>query len=318
MAEKNKILVVGSLAYDHVMQYDGFFKNAMIPGHYNLVVTASNRAVFYGGCSGNIAYSLKLLNENPVIMTVAGSDFEEYKNWLTKKGIDSSAVFESDRHLTASAFIVTDKQENQIVIFDPGAMHSTVPNQSVKNIQYDELAWAIIAPDEPERMYNLAKECKELNIPFIFDPAQQLPMIEDQKLLEIVQIAEILIVNKYESDLLTNKIGVNKDKLAQMVPIYIETRGAEGCSINAQGEVHLIKAVRPMQMMDPTGCGDAFRAGVLTGLRNNLGIVESAQIGSLMATYSIENFGTQAHSFTMDEFKQRYYENFGTALFERN
>lgn len=316
MTGKNKILVVGSLAYDHVMQYDGYFKNAMIPGHYNLVVTASNRAVFYGGCSGNIAYSLKLLNENPVIMTVAGSDFGEYKDWLTKKGIDTSAVFESDRHLTASAFIVTDKLENQIVIFDPGAMNSTIPNQTLRNINFDEIAWAIIAPDEPERMYKLAKECKELDIPFIFDPAQQLPMIDDQKLAEIVQLAEILIVNKYESDLLINKLGINKDRLAQMVPIYVETRGAEGCSINAKGEVHIINAVRPMQMLDPTGCGDAFRAGVLMGLRNNIGIVESAKIGSLMATYSIENFGTQAHSFTMEEFKQRYFESFGAPLFE--
>lgn len=316
MENKNRILVVGSLAYDHVMQYDGYFRNAMMPGHYNLVVTAANRAVFYGGCAGNIAYSLKLLNENPLIMTVAGSDFGEYKEWLTKKGIDSSAVYESDRHLTASAFIVTDKDENQIVIFDPGAMNAGYPNQELKNIDYKKIAWAIIAPDEPDRMYAVAKDCKSLGIPFIFDPAQQLPMIEETKLKEIISMADILIVNKYEAELITNKIGVNKDKLASMVNVFIETRGAEGSSINAKGEVHLVRAIQPAQMLDPTGCGDAFRAGVLTGLRNNMDIVKSAQIGSLMATYSIENFGTQSHEFTIEDFKQRYRENFSQPVFE--
>jgi adenosine kinase len=311
---KDKILVVGSLAYDHVMQYDGRIKDVMVHGNYNMAFTASSRAIFYGGCAGNISYSLRLLGEKPIIMTVVGSDFKNYNEWLKKRGIDVSAIFESERHLTASAFIITDKEQNQITFFDPGAMNSVVTDQHIGNIKYNDIAWAIIAPDVPQRMVQLAEECSNLDIPYIFDPAQQIEVFKKKSLLTAIENASILIVNGYESELLSKKLGISKYELASMTPIYIETHGERGCSIITSGGTVRVKAVRPIHIIDPTGCGDAFRSGVLMGLRNGYPIKKACRIGSLVATYSIEQFGTQAHSFSKEEFAKRYEKSFGEPL----
>jgi adenosine kinase len=311
---KDKILVVGSLAYDHVMQYDGRIKDVMIPGNYNMAFTASSRAIFYGGCSGNISYSLRLLGEKPIIMTVVGSDFNDYRKWLKKKHIDVSAIFESERHLTASAFIITDKDQNQITFFDPGAMNAVVTDQHIGNIKYNDIAWAIIAPDVPQRMVQLAEECKNLDIPYIFDPAQQIEVFRKKRLLTAIENASILIVNEYESELLSKKLGILKEELSSMVPTYIETHGERGCSIKTSKGTERVNAVVPKHIIDPTGCGDAFRSGVLMGLRKGYPIKKACEIGALVATYSIEQFGTQAHSFSKEEFAKRYEKSFGEPL----
>ncbi len=316
MAEKNKILVVGSIAYDNVMQFDGYFKDIMVPGHYSCAVTASNRVVSYGGCGANISYNLKVLGESPILLTVAGNDFTQYKEWFTSVGIDTSAIYLSEKFLTASAFICTDKEDNQITLFDGGAMSALATTQGVKSLNYSDIAYTIIAPDNPDRMIRVARECKELEIPFVFDPAQEISFIKNQDLVWAVNNCNVLIVNDYEADLLAKVLHTDKTRLGAMVPVYIETHGAKGSTIMSRKEgTFYIRSVQPSKMVDPTGCGDAFRAGVLMGLKRNLPIQKAGQAGALLAAYNLENPGTQTHKFTMDEFNKRFEDNFGETLF---
>lgn len=312
-------MVVGSLAYDHVMQYDGVFEDSIVPGNFNMSFTVSSRALFYGGCAGNIAYTLRLFDEHPVIMTVVGGDFEKYEQRLIENGVDVSAVYKSDRHLTASAFIATDKEQNQLTVFDPGAMLASLKYQIADKVSHGTVSRAIIAPDTPDRMTTLADECRSLGIPYIFDPGQQLGVYENDALLVTAKHADILIVNEYESGLMSKKLDISRERLAGMTPVFIETHGANGSYIKetflgSAGEEtreHHVNAVTADHVIDPTGCGDAFRAGILAGLNRGYDIAKSARIGSLSATYSIEQFGTQGHFFTHDEFAYRFQKCFG-------
>lgn len=298
-----KILVVGSLAYDHIMEFDGDFKDVLVPNNYSFALAASSRSISYGGCAGNIAYTLKLLGEEPIIMTVAGRDFEAYKKRLQKLGIVTDYIYESKQELTSSAFIVTDQKEHQIQIFDPGAAKIVQSEQKISDV--GELAWAIIAPDNPKRMAQMAGQAKELGIPYVFDPGQAMANFEDEDLDKAAKSAEILILNRYEAGLYKQRLG----KLAQ-VPIYVETDGAEGCVVKSSEGDLKIDAVVPTKLVDPTGCGDAFRAGLLTGLRKKYSIKKACQMGVLVATYSIESKGTQEHHFTVEEFANRFQKEF--------
>ncbi len=316
MAEKNKILVVGSLAYDNVMRFDGFFKDVCIPGQYSIALTTNGRTVSFGGCGGNISYSLRLMQEDPVLMTVAGSDFDQYKGWLVSKGIDLSAVYVSDKYLTAAAFISTDKDENQITMFDSGALGSVKTTQSVKSANYEAMALGIITPDNPERMIVAAKECKELGIPFIFAPAQVTPYIKPADLNWAITNAAATVMNDYEAELIAKIIGTAKSALPMLAQCYVETHGAKGCSIMSKTEgTFYVKSIQPSKAVDPTGCGDAFIAGLASGLRRSLPIQKSCQAGALLSTYNLEKPGTQTHTFTLDEFKTRFENNFGEAIF---
>ena len=297
-----KILVVGSLAYDHIMEFDGHFKDVFIPNNYNFALASSSRSICYGGCAGNIAYTLKLLGEEPIIMTVAGRDFDEYKKRLQKLGIETDYIYESKQELTSSAFIVTDQKEHQIQIFDPGAA-KVQSEQRISDV--GELAWAIIAPDNPKRMAQMAGQAKELGIPYVFDPGQAMANFEDVDLNKAANNAEILILNKYEASLYIKRLGK-----IPAVPIYIETHGAEGCAVKSPEGDFNISAVVPKKLVDPTGCGDAFRAGLLSGLQKSYPIKKACQMGALAATYSIEFVGTQKHHFTVEEFANRFQKEF--------
>lgn len=311
---KGKILVVGSLAYDHVMQFDGKFEDVMIKGNFNMAFTASSRVLCHGGCAGNISYSLKLLGEDAMIMTVVGYDFDEYEKWLIDNQIDISLVYKSERMLTASAFIMTDKEQDQLTIFDPGAMNSVIKEHNLDKNTADNITAAIISPDTPDRMIKLADQCRALNIPYIFDPAQQIGMFENLDLLNAAKNADVLMVNEYEAKLLIKKLGIDRDELIRLSPTYIETRGEKGAFIRDGYNEFNIMAVKPDHLIDPTGCGDAFRAGILAGLRRGYKIDKAAKMGALTATYSIEQFGTQAHSFSMKEFGARFEEQFGEKI----
>jgi adenosine kinase len=316
MADKTKILVVGSLAYDNVMRFDGLFKDVLIPGQYSIAVMTGDRTVSFGGCGGNISYSLKLLQENPVLMSVGGSDFDQYKAWLTGKGIDLSAVYASDKYLTAAAFITTDNDGNQITMFDSGAMAAVKTSQSVKSTNAGAFALAVIAPDNQERMMNAAKECKELGIPFIFAPAQMTPNIKVADLNWGITNSAVTIVNDYESELISKLLGTPKTALPMLAQCYIETHGAKGCSIMSKTEgAFYVKSIQPSKLVDPTGCGDAFIAGLAGGLRRGLPIQKCCQAGALLSTYNLENAGTQMHAFTPDEFNERFENNFGEKIF---
>ncbi len=313
----SRILVSGSLAYDHVMNYDGLFKNVILPSkldHLSVAFTASKKTVNFGGCAGNIAYTLKLFGLNPLILAAVGSDFAAYDKWLKQCGIDTSALFRHSEVLTASATIITDQEQNQITIFYGGAMSFAPHVLSVRDHKYDGLDLAIIAPDDPQRMVRLAKECKEMNIPYIFDPSQALTNMTVPGLQEALSGAAILIGNEYEVELICKMLGTTKDHLPELVPTFIETYGAKGSSIVSPEGMFFVKAVQPGKIADPTGCGDAFRAGVLAGMQMKLGIEKACRIGALAATYSLEHESTQGHTFTVEAFKKRMEDDYGESF----
>ncbi len=317
-----KILVAGSLAYDHVMEYDGYFKDMLLPqklDSLSVTFTSDTKTVHFGGTGGNIAYTLKLLGCKPLLVGVAGLDFHEYREWLEKNDIDSSSIVISKDFYTASAYILTDKALNQITMFQIGAMGSAPSSVKIADFADQNLSWAIIAPDDAARMVRLSQECKERGIKYIFDPAQQIGNLSAEQLMTAIEGAEILIANDYEAELLSSKLGVSREKLATMVPNYIETHGERGASVKTIGktgasESFFVHAVKAGKIVDPTGCGDAFRAGVLAGMEMNFGLEKSCKMGALAATYNLENHGTQGHKFTWKQFAARYAENYGEEL----
>lgn len=314
MSDQKKIVVIGSIAYDHVMQYGGLFEDVIMPDSYSFSLSTSDRAVFYGGCGGNIAYSLKLLGQDPTIITVVGKDFDDYKSWLDKNGIDSTHIQVAEDHMTASAFIVTDKEEKQITLFDPGAMHARLPGQNIKSVGKDNVSWVMIAPDLPPSMMQFVEEALELGIPYIFDPAQQMGIFDPADLFKAVKGSHILIVNEYEAKLLSHMLSMPLEEISKMPKIYIETHGARGCRVRENGTEHYVKAVQPDAIVDPTGCGDAFRAGVIAGLGRGFDIEKACKMGALMAVYALEAHGCQSHSFAPEQFAERFQKSFGEAL----
>ena len=314
VADGKRILVSGSIAYDNVMKYDGLFKDAILPeklNHLSVAFTASKKSVQFGGCAGNIAYTLKLFGEDSLVLGAAGSDFSSYEQWLKKCGIDSAAIVQHPEEFTASATIITDKDQNQITIFHAGAMSFGPQALSVRDHNHADLALAIISPDDPHRMLRLAMECKELKIPYIFDPSQQLTSLSEFELREALSSAKVLIANEYEVELICKKLGMTKEQLPAVVPIFIETFGEKGSSIVSPEGTFFVRAVTPLKAAEPTGCGDAFRAGILTGMQLGFTIEKCCKIGSLAATYVLENEGSQNHKFTLDEFKKIFEESFG-------
>jgi adenosine kinase len=305
--KKSKILVVGSIAYDHVMDYGGYFKDAIVNGNYNISLIADNRNISYGGCGGNAAYTLKLLGEEPVIFSCAGRDFSDYKKRLSGMGIATDYIAELKDGLTASAFILTDKEENQITLFEPGASKNAHTLKSIKGFA-DEIVLAIISPDNCERMVSIAKECSDLQIPFIFDPGQQTPQFKDNDLKEIIGGCEILIANRYESMLLEKRAGLKGAKC------FIQTLGPDGVAVTSRNDNFVVKAVEPAPLVDPTGSGDAFRAGLLMGMRRGFDLKKSCRVGALCGTYAVEKKGTQVHFFTYSDFAERFNRAFGENL----
>jgi adenosine kinase len=307
-----KILVVGSIAYDFVMKCDFPFGD-VLPAekmdHLSVCLTTTTQKIHFGGCAGNIGYTLKLLGGDPLLFGVAGKDFDKYQKWLAENEIDPSTIHIQPNFYTASAYILTDSTQQQITIFHIGAMGSAPEALRLSDIDESQISWAIIAPDDQRRMVRLAKECAKAKIPYIFDPGQQIGNLSAEDLRTGIQGAEILIVNEYEARLVSKKLAISAEKLASMVPNYIETHGAEGCIVHTSKGTMRIPAYPPLEIVDPTGCGDAFRAGVLAGLSQNLSLEEACRIGALAATYNLEQEGTQNHRFTREEFLRRMESN---------
>ncbi len=317
MASAARILVSGSWAYDYLMEYDGLLKEAILPeklDHLSVGFTVSKKSVHFGGCAGNIAYNLKLFGIDPLVVGLVGSDFGDYAKWMKKNGIDISTLTKLPNDFTASAYILTDREQNQIQIFHGGAMLAAPLAVGMREYRYHSLDWVMISPDDPRRMARLAQECRELELKYIFDPSQQISNMTDAVLQVAIEGASVLIVNEYEADLLSKKFGVTREGLMKMVPTFIETHGERGSSVVSKEGTFFIKSVKPGVVADPTGCGDAFRAGLLYGLQQGLGVEKGCQIGALTATYVLEKEGTQNHRFTMEEFKIRFEDNFGTGF----
>lgn len=305
-----KILVSGSIAYDYIMQYDGIFKDAILMehlDHLNVAFTAKNRVREFGGCAGNIAYSLSLLGEKSLLYGVAGSDFEEYKKWLVKNGINVDFIGIDNEKLTATAYVLTDNNENQLTIFSPGAMESVSSEKKLSNEDLESIRIAILSPDICERTVRLGRQLVEAGISYFFDPGQMTPHFKKEDLRFLLKNAFVFIANHYEVKLLCDRLNIKIKDITGYVDIFIETLGAKGSLVRMKDSSKEIEipAVIPRSLADPTGCGDAFRAGLLSGLNSGADSMEACKKGALVAAYAIEKAGTQKHHFTMDEFNER-------------
>ena len=304
-------VVTGSIAYDYLMSFPGKFTEHFLPEHMNrvslsfLVDTMDKRR---GGCAPNIAYTLALLGERPLLMATAGEDFGEYRQWLEAAGIDTTHARQIAGKFCASFFCSTDVENNQIASFYTGAM-ADAGQLSFRSVR--DCGLAIIAPNDPGAMVQYAEECRTLGIKFIFDPGQQCARMSGDQLREGVTGAAIVIVNDYELELLRQKTGLSEADILVEAGALIVTRGVEGSSVLTRGGRVDIAAVAPDRIVDPTGVGDAYRGGLLKGLAVGLPYDVSAQLGSVAATYALEHLGGLSHSYTWDEFKRRYQEHFG-------
>jgi adenosine kinase len=299
-------LICGSFAYDNIMVFQDRFKNHILPDQIHILnvsfLVPQLRREF-GGCAGNIAYNLKLLGGDPLPMGAVGIDFEPYAQWMDACGVPRTYVRVIESALTAQAFITTDLDDNQITAFHPGAMESSHRNQ-VSDAAGVTLG--ILAPDGREGMIQHAQEFVRAGIPFIFDPGQGLPMFNGDDLKQFIKDATWVTVNDYEAQLMQERTGWTLPEIAQQVEALVVTRGGEGSMVYLQHETLAIPAAKPAQLSDPTGCGDAYRAGLLYGLMHALEWPVTARIASLMGAIKIEQAGTQNHRFTRAEFAARY------------
>jgi len=306
-------LICGSFAYDTIMVFPDQFKNHILPDKVHILnvsfLVPEMRREF-GGCAGNIAFNLKLLGEEPLPMATVGKDFTPYAEWMDKFGVSRKYLKEVDSY-TGQAFITTDQDDNQITAFHPGAMGLSHENSVLKT---EGVSVGIVAPDGRDGMIQHAKGFAEAGIPFIFDPGQGLPMFDGDDLMAFAEQATWIALNDYEAELFQERTGKSVEELAEMVEALIITRGGKGSQIYSNGKCHDIPIAKVSELKDPTGCGDAFRAGILYGILNDLDWDTAGRIASLMGAIKIESNGTQNHAFTMQEFKQRYESNFGSSF----
>ncbi len=304
-------LICGSMAYDTIMVFHDKFKHHILPEKVHILNVSFLVPVMrreYGGCAGNIAYNLNLLGEEPLIMAVVGHDFEPYSQWLSQNGLSSEFIHVMDNHYTGQAYITTDEEANQITAFHPGAMSFSHLN-SIPTVS--DISIGIVSPDGKEGMVLHADQFAELDIPFIFDPGQGMPMFNGAELLKFIDQATWMTLNDYESELMQNRTGLSLAELAERVEALIITLGGQGSKIYTQGRCIDIPAAKPNVLQDPTGCGDAYRAGLLYGLMNEFDWDTTGRIASLMGAIKIEHHGTQNHDIDMADFKRRFHENFG-------
>ena len=299
-------LICGSLAFDTIMVFPDRFKHHILPEKIHMLNVAflvPEMRREFGGTAGNIAYNLQLLEGKPLIMATVGEDFAPYTSWLESNGIDRTHIKNVSGSFTAQAFITTDLDDNQITAFHPGAMNESHQN-SVKDTR--DVTLAIIAPDGREGMFQHARECHEAGIPFLFDPGQGLPMFNGEELMHFIELADYLAVNDYEAQLLQEKTGHSIDKLATMVKALIVTLGANGSTIYADGQRFDIASVKATEVIDPTGCGDAYRAGLLYGIANGWDWLTCGRLASVMGAIKIGSRGGQNHKPTRAEIEQIY------------
>ncbi|MBS1269698.1 MAG: Adenosine kinase [Gammaproteobacteria bacterium] len=308
------VLICGSFAYDTIMVFQDRFKNHILPDQVHILnvcfVVPDMRREF-GGCAGNIAYSLNLLGGVPTPMGTVGDDFEPYAEWMDNQGIARTHVTPVFGTYTAQAYITTDMDDNQITAFHPGAMNEAHRNR-VDSI--DGVTLGILAPDGRQAMIEHARQYSDCGIPFVFDPGQGLPMFQKQELDEFIDRASYIIVNDYESRLLQDHTGRNLEDIASEVEAMIVTLGGDGSRIHTDGKTIQIPSARVEQVVDPTGCGDAYRAGLLYGLGRGLDWETTGRIASMTGGIKIQQHGTQNHTFTREEFTRRYQESFGRAI----
>jgi adenosine kinase len=307
-------LICGSLAYDTIAVFPDQFKNHILPDKVHILnvsfLVPQMRREF-GGCAGNIAYNLKLLGDDPLPMAAVGRDFAPYRERFDALGIRLDHVREFADQFTPQCFITTDLDNNQITAFHPGAMSLSHENH-VRDVP--GVTFGIVAPDSREGMLQHAKEFAERGVPFIFDPGQAMPLFNGAEFREFIQLAQYVIVNDYESQLLQTRTGWSASEIAARVKAYLVTQGPRGSQIFAGDKLHEIPPGRERRIVDPTGCGDAYRAGLIFGLARGMDWETTGRIASLMGTIKIEHPGTQNQKFTYAEFADEFKQQFGYAF----
>ena len=308
-----RIIVTGSIAFDYIMSFPGRFKDHILPEKIHMLSVSflvDSMRKERGGCAPNIAYSLALLGERPTVMGTVGQDFADYSAWLERQGVDTSLICEIPDLFTASFFVSTDQDNNQIASFYTGAM-ACARQLSFNGLGSPAADLTIISPNDPIAMTQYARECKALGIPYIYDPSQQIIRLAPDELLQSADGAKILIVNDYELEMFRNKTGLTEEEVRGLPDVLIVTRGEHGSTIWADSGRVDIPAVRPNILCEPTGVGDAYRAGIIKGVLHGYSWATTGRIASLAATYVLEQHGTQNHRYTRSEFVARYREAFG-------
>jgi len=307
-------LICGSFAFDTIMVFNDKFKNHILPEQVHIINVAflvPDLRREFGGCAGNIAYNLNMLGGNALPMGAVGTDFASYAEWMDNCGISRAHVTTIEHSYTAQAFITTDMDDNQITAFHPGAMNFSHQNTVS---QAKDVTIGIVSPDGRKGMVEHARQFVAAGIPFIFDPGQGIPMFDGNDLLQFVEQATWVIVNDYEWQLMRERTGLSPQQMAKRVKALIITKGAEGAIIYTPDTFYNIPNAKPKAVNDPTGCGDAFRGGLLYGLMKEIDWETTGRIASLMGAIKIEHHGTQNHRVSIEEFKQRFKQNFGYTL----
>lgn len=310
-----QVLVAGSLAFDHIMSFPGFFKDHILPDRVHMINVSflvDKIEKQRGGCAGNIAYTLSLLGETPRIVAAAGNDFADYQAWLSKHGIDTSAIKRVDDEITATCFVTTDKSDNQITGFYVGAM-ARAKEISLKEVAGPNPAVLVVAPDDPEAMLRHCREAREISLPVVYDPSFQVIALDGDKLMQGAEGARAMILNDYEFAVFQEKTDKTHAQLLESIEMLVVTLGEKGSLIHTRDNPEPVEvgAARPTEVVDPTGAGDAYRGGFVAGMIRGSSLEECGRMGSVAAVYAIENYGTQNHSYSPDEFAARYEDNFG-------
>lgn len=307
-------LICGSFAFDTIMVFHDQFKNHILPDKVhilNVSFLVPDMRREFGGCAGNIAYNLRLLGGKPLPMGTVGADFAPYAQWMDTHQIPRTHVMEVEGTYTAQAFITTDRDDNQITAFHPGAMNEAHRNHVASA---NGVSLGMVSPDGRDGMLQHATDFAESGIPFIFDPGQGLPMFNGEELLDFIDKATWVAVNDYEAQLVSERTGKSLKQLAEQVKALIVTRGGEGSQIYTDGKCIDIPLAKTTAVNDPTGCGDAYRGGLLYGLMNDMDWDTTGRIAALMGAIKIEHHGTQNHRFTQEEFQERFSQSFGYKL----
>ncbi len=306
-------LICGSFAFDTIMVYPGYFKNEILPDKVHMLnvsfLVPEMRREF-GGCAGNIAYNLRLLGGDGAPMGTVGKDFAPYAEWMDQNGISRKHLKSIEDAYTAQAYITTDLDANQLTAFHPGAMNFA----HTQSVPATGVTLGMVSPDGREAMIQHAREFAEKGIPFFFDPGQGMPMFDGEALKAFVEQANYVTVNDYEFELLRERTGWSAQDITDRVDALVVTGGSKGSVVYHDGRRHDIPAATPKAVLDPTGCGDAYRAGLIYGLMQDMDWENTGRIASLMGALKIEQPGTQNHRFTLDEFRARFKAEFGHTL----
>ncbi|MBD3330844.1 hypothetical protein GF354_04940 [Candidatus Peregrinibacteria bacterium] len=309
----NNVIVTGSIAFDHLMHFDGVFEESFMPDELsNLSISfiASGHDVNYGGCGANIAYSLKLCGVNPLLFGVLGNDGEDYMMWLRSNSIPIDYLEIDMDAKSSAAYVLSDKNQSQITFFSPSVMQNESLCMNFSRLTNEEVSLAIISPNAPSRMVSLANSAKEKNIKYIFDPGQVITSLSGDQIIEIIANSIGLIVNEYEMNLLLKKTSCSPDDLLKLCEFIVITRAHRGAHLYSSAHDMLIKGIETKDVKDATGSGDAFRAGFIYAYVNDKSLPECIQYGNVVAHKSLAFLGTQKHNFNMTDIEKTLSKNY--------